>query len=74
MNNQRRERLKEAIELVERATAVIEDVRNEEAETFENIPENLQGSERAESIQEAIYTLEAIQDDLDDKILELEEI
>ena len=74
MNNQKRKRLKEAIELMERATAIIEEIKDEEQEALENLPENLQESERAENMQECIDLLEEIQSDLEDRGIELEEI
>lgn len=74
MNNQRRKRLKEAVDLIERATAVIEEIKDEEQEALENLPENLQESERAENMQECVDLLEEIQSDLEDKVAELEEV
>ncbi|KAK9680648.1 hypothetical protein QE152_g38908 [Popillia japonica] len=63
--NERRKRLKEAIELIERATAVVEEIKDEEQEALENLPENLQESERADNMQECIDLLEEIQGDLE---------
>ena len=74
MNNVRRKQLKEAIDLIERATAVIEGVKDEEEEALANLPENLQESERADNMQECIDLLEEIYDDLIDRAEELEEI
>jgi len=74
MNNQRRKRLKEAIELMERAATVVEEVRGEEANALNNLPENLQSSEKAENMQEIIDNLDEIYSDMEEKIVELEEL
>lgn len=73
MNNQRRKRLKEVIDLINQANSIIEEVKDEEEEALNNLPENLQDTERAESMQECIDQLEEIYDDLTDRSTELEE-
>ena len=74
MNNQRRKTLKEAIELIEQATAVIEEVKNQEENALDNLPENLQDSERAENMQECIDLLEEVQNDLESRCEEISEL
>ena len=44
----------------------LEDVLDEESESFENIPENLQDSQRAIDSENAIGTLEDVIDELND--------
>ena len=48
MNYQRRKRLRVACSLLEEASSIVEDVRDEEQDSLDNMPENLQDSERAE--------------------------
>ena len=51
----------------------MEEVKDEEAEAYENLPEGLQGSERGEAMQEAIDSLESAYDGLEDVISSVEE-
>lgn len=51
MNNARRKALSEAVEIITFA-------RDEEQEAFENLPENLQYSERGERMEESIASLD----------------
>ena len=74
MNDLRRKRLKEAVELIEQSTAVIEEIKDEEQEALENLPENLQESERADNMQECIDSLEEIYEDLETRCEELVEL
>lgn len=50
MNKQRRKRLTEAMELLQEAQQIIEEVKDEEQEAFDNLPEGLQCSERGEAL------------------------
>ena len=72
MNKQRRKQIAAAMELIEQAQAILEEVIAEEQEAFDNLPESLQTSERGELMEEYIYTLESFQDGLDTS--ELQEI
>lgn len=65
MNKQRRKQIAAAIELIEQAQAILEEVIAEEQEAFDNLPEGIQASERGEAMEEYIYTLESFQDGLD---------
>ncbi len=58
MNKVRRKEIAKAIELLEQAREILESVRDDEQEAFDNMPESLQGSERGEAMEEYIYTLE----------------
>ena len=68
MNKQRRKRLAEAMELLQQAQEIIEEVRDEEQGAFDNLPEGLQYSERGEAMEEAISNLEEAYDGMDDII------
>lgn len=72
MNKQRRKRITEAMELLQQAQAIIEEVKDEEQDAFDNLPEGLQGSERGEAMEEAISNLEEAYDNMDDIISSLE--
>lgn len=65
MNNNRRKVLDEAIrdlksisERLEHIRANIDDVRDQEEESFSNLPETMAESERAQKMEEAISQLE----------------
>lgn len=74
MNKNRRKRLAEAKELLEQAFSIIEEVKDEEQEAYDNIPENLQSSERSEDIEEYIDKLEDMCTNFEEAVMELEEI
>ena len=63
MNKARRKKIQKAIDMlemgdsVEQALAILEDVLYAEEDAYDNIPENLQSSWRAEESEEAIDAL-----------------
>lgn len=65
MNKIRRKQIEKAIELIEQARDILECVKDDEQEAFDNMPESLQGSERGEVMEEYIYTIETFLDCLD---------
>ena len=85
MNKERRNKIDKAIEEVNRLQdaleglqQIVEEIRYEEQEYLENIPENLQGSERYETAESAVESLENAVDwfdsvDIDELISALEE-
>ena len=58
MNNTRRKQLRKAIELMETVSSIIEEMRDEEQECFDNMPEGIQVSERGEQIETNAYDLD----------------
>lgn len=70
MNKARRKEIAKAIELIEEAYGILDMVRDEEQEAFDNMPEGLQGSERGEQMEEYIYTLEEVLESLDTEELQ----
>ena len=58
MNSERRERLRESINNLRRAESIIDTVLEQEKEALDNIPENLQSSDRSVSMESAINYLE----------------
>ena len=73
MNKIRRARINEVKEEVERLSSVVESLRDEEQDYFDNIPENLQGSERAEISEAAIDALDAAVSSMEEAVSSLEE-
>lgn len=75
MNKVRRQQLSEASSALDDAIAVIQGVRAEEEEAFDNLPEGLQGSQTGYSMQLAMDKLEdfenrieSIRDEIDDYV------
>jgi molecular chaperone GrpE (heat shock protein) len=64
MNDFRRKRLDYLKDKLADICDEIEIIREEEENAFDNLPESLQDSERGEAIQDAVYQLEEISDNL----------
>lgn len=73
MNKQRRKQLEEVSELIENAKCILEELRDEETEYRDNIPENLQGSEKYEKADCACDSLDNAVDNLDEAINNINE-
>ena len=74
MNKERRKKINlQAIKLAEIAES-LKNLLDEEQEYFDNMPENLQGSERGETAEEAIGILEEAVESIEDIVSSLEEI
>ena len=58
MNNERRRRLKKAHELLNSAAQIVELVRDEEQDSFDNLPESFQDSDKGQRMEEAIEHLD----------------
>ena len=71
MNKARRKNIQDVVGQLEDLKSALEDVLHEEEEYRDNIPENLQGSERYEKADEACDTLSGAVDDLEDIITSL---
>jgi len=65
LNNKRRASLKDAVALLDRAAAIIEQVAEQEQDCLDNIPENLQESDRYEAMETAVDCLEDAAADLE---------
>ena len=50
MNDKRRKRLREAVKMLDHAWSIVELAQEEEEDGMDNMPENLQGSERYEKM------------------------
>jgi hypothetical protein len=58
MNNQRREEIQAVIDELAALRSRVEDLQNEEQESYDNMPEGLQQSERGEKAEQAASRLE----------------
>lgn len=66
MNNKRRERLKNALGLLNTAYSIIDGACSEEQDKLDNIPENLQESDRYSSMESAVDNLSDALDRIDE--------
>lgn len=85
MNRERRKKIDDAIEkanelkdLIQELQEVVEEIRDEEQEYFDNIPENLQASERYEIAESSVENLDNAVDwfcnvDIEELVAALEE-
>ena len=64
MNKARRKEISRAIELMDQVYEILESVVDEEQEAFDNLPESIQGSERGETMEQYIATLEEVLENL----------
>ena len=67
MNKERREELLEVTQILEEAYDKLEEIRDDEQEAFDSLPEGLQYSSTGTAIQTAIDTM----DDFSNSIVEL---
>jgi len=58
MNNQRRKEIQAVIDELAALRSRVEDLQNEEQESYDNMPEGLQQSERGEKAEQAASRLE----------------
>lgn len=74
MNKVRRQQLSKAIDMMDEIMSLIEQIKNDEQEAFDNMPEGLQMSERGEQMEGYIDTLTEISEsifDMQDQITEI---
>lgn len=69
MNNTRRKQIQKASDLISQAKSILESVLSDEEFAFDNMPENLQGSQRGMDSEEAIEILDEVIDQLSEIIL-----
>ncbi|MBR4499795.1 MAG: hypothetical protein IKP11_04575 [Paludibacteraceae bacterium] len=75
MNAARRKEIERAIDLLYQAKEIIENVRDDEQDAYDNMPESLQYSERGERMSENVDALDNAADyDIEDIITNLNEI
>lgn len=72
MNKAHRKALDEVISKIEEAKELLENLQAEEEEYRDNMPENLQGSERYEAADAAVDNMSSAVDALDEAISSIE--
>lgn len=65
MNKERKEELYEVIDYLDEANDRLQEIIEEEQESFDNLPEGIQSSRVGESIERAIMILEEFSVDID---------
>ncbi len=74
MNKNRRQELHDVVEHLDEAIERIQEIRDDEEASFENLPEGLQGSATGDRMQEAMDTLDEFASDIEnirDDIMEM---
>lgn len=74
MNKQRRKRLTEAFEKISDAMEILEAVKDEEGESYDNLPDNFRDGDRGEEMQGYIEMLDEAYGYLDDANSVIEQI
>ena len=73
VNNNKRDKLREAVSIMRNAVDIIRDVLDDESCCLSSMPENLETSSRYESIESAVDYLEDAVSDADSAIESVEE-
>lgn len=73
MNNSRRFRIDKSKSYLELALDMIRDILFEEQDSYNNLPENLQDSERGNAMEDCIQNLEDSIDSIEEALEYLEE-
>ncbi len=68
MNKQRREELFEVTDFLDDAIIRLSEIRDDEQDAFDSLPENFQYSCRGDDMQDAINTLDEFEDDINNII------
>lgn len=74
MNAERRKKLTDAIAYINKAIQIIEDVRDNEQDSFDNLPESLQSGDRGMLMEECIQGMDEILEELDSCISDIEDV
>ena len=74
MNRSRRKRLGDAFKKVSEAMEILEEVKAEEEESYENLPDNFRDGEKGEEMQNYIEMLGEAYNSLDDGNSVIEQI
>lgn len=72
MNNERRKVISSLLEKLEDIQGSVESLQNEEQETYDNMPESLQGSEKGQAVEAAAAALQEAVDALSEVMNSLE--
>lgn len=68
MNKERRKEIERAISMLLEAEAILSEARDQEQEYYDNMPENLQGSEKGDTAAQAASELEDACSNVEDAI------
>lgn len=74
MNKERRKQLRQWIKKAEELKSALEDILWDEQGYYDNIPENLQYSQRATDSEDAISQMEDVIENLDQVISDVDDI
>ena len=74
MNNTRRKQLRKWLEDIENIKSELESICSDEEEAFDNLPENLQVSDRGMAFEEVIDQMNEAVSSIEDAISIIEEI
>lgn len=74
MNAARRKKLVDAVAYINKAVQIIEDVREEEQDSFDNLPESLQRGDRGMVMEECIQGMDNVLEELDSCISDIEDV
>ena len=74
MKEERLKTLKRCLNMIQNAHDVLEEVRDEDQDAYDNLPEGLQYSERGDLMEEAVNNLDDAIDYLDDVLSSLEDV
>lgn len=74
MNADRRRRLSSVVERITELKSILSDTREEEEEARDSMPDNLQGSDRYHTMEEACDTIDEAEDLCDELAEKLQEI
>lgn len=74
MNKERRKVLKKSVDKLNEVISEIDSIYDDESESVDNFPENLQGSEKYDTLLENCETLSYALDDLNNAKETLEEL
>lgn len=64
MNKERREELLDVVDILEEAVSRLSDIRDEEQDALDSLPDGLQESVTAMAMQEALDTLDGFEDSI----------
>jgi len=74
MNNTRRRQIRKVAEQIKSQIEELQTLQEEEEQYFDNMPENLQYSERGEKAEQDAYELQNIIDEIQSQLEELETV
>jgi hypothetical protein len=72
MNAERRKAIAQISSDLENLRSRIDEIKEEEEEAYENLPDGLRDSEKGEAMQEAIFALEEASSSIDSVVNDLE--